>query len=183
MHLSNDRYESIKRSVVEFIKKYNITAYPLNVKVLCKKMNIPLVPYSKFSDVEREYAISQSEDGYFVHKDGVPIGIAYNDLKYGDRITTTIGHEIGHLARDHKEQSELADSEADFFAVYLLTPNPLLDKCNIESYMDIYHKFNVSKTLAINSWKRYISWKKNRKKHNFSFTDYEQELIDRIEFK
>jgi Zn-dependent peptidase ImmA (M78 family) len=146
-------------------------------------MNINLIPYSKFSDEERKFAISKSTDGYFVLKNGKPVGIAYNDLKYGDRVTTTISHELGHLALGHKQQSELADSEADFFAIYLLTPNPLLEKCNVINHMDVYSKFNVSKSLAYNSWNRYNNWIRNRIRFKKKLTDYEQELVDRINFK
>lgn len=180
MYLSFDRYESIKKSVVEFIKKYDIISYPLNLKEICDKIGAKLIPYSILCEKDREYVISKSEDGYMIKDNDEIIAIAYNDQKYGMRITTTIGHELGHFGRNHKEQSALADSEADFFAVYLLAPLPILAKEDVESYMDIYEKFNVSKELAKYSWDKYIKWKENRGKYNFGYTDYEKYLLSVI---
>jgi len=180
MYLSFDRYENIKKSVVEFIKKYNIVSYPLNLKEICNKIGAKLIPYSLLCEKDLEYVISKSEDGCMIKDNEEVIAIAYNDQKYGLRITTTIGHEIGHFGRNHKEQSALADSEADFFAVYLLAPLPILEREEVESYMDIYEKFNVSKELAKYSWDKYVKWKENRKKYNFDYTEYEKYLLSAI---
>ena len=45
---------------------------------------------------------------------------------YDRRIRFTIMHEIGHIVLDHTEHSDLAESEANFFAKYALAPPPLV---------------------------------------------------------
>ena len=42
--------------------------------------------------------------------------IYYNDKKDAGRIRFTILHEIGHFVLGHLQQSDLAESEANFFA-------------------------------------------------------------------
>ena len=42
--------------------------------------------------------------------------IFYDDSMYDRRIRFTIMHEIGHIVLDHTEHSDLAESEANFFA-------------------------------------------------------------------
>lgn len=181
MRLTDDRYERIKRKVVDFIKKNNIDTYPLDCYKICEKLNIPLVKYSSLNKDERDFVESKSGDAYIVKtNDNKPVGIVYNDDAKELRIPTNLAHELGHIGMGHKEHSMLADVEADFFGVYFLAPNPLMERYDIQSFEDVYNKFNVSMQVAINAFNRYTIWKRWRKKNNRNYEDYEQELLDFI---
>ena len=60
-----------------------------------------------------------SEDGFSLFNEGKWI-IYINDITTGyERQNNTFLHEIGHIVLNHTEDSELADSEANFFAKYI----------------------------------------------------------------
>ena len=181
MRLSNDRYEKIKRKVVGFIKECGIRSYPIDIKNICEKLGCKLLTYSMLDIEDREFVMNKSEDGYILTDEKGIVGICYNDLEYYDRITTTIAHEIGHYVLGHKEHSALAESEADFFAVYLLTPNPILYKYGVDNELDLCSRFKVSMSLGMNSWNRFVKWRNNMIRFNLSFKDYEEELYNLID--
>ena len=67
-------------------------------------------------------------------------------------------HEIGHIILDHTEESELAESEANFFAKYSIAPPPLIHAAKCEAYLDIAEVFDISIQAAYYSMIYYQKW-------------------------
>ena len=120
--LSHERYEKIKRIVVNMFVKYEVSCVPVNGFELATKMGIKIIPYSAILESKRYLLIKKSEDGFCVEKSIGEWYIYYNDEKDYGRINNTIMHEIGHIVLDHSEDSELAEKEVKFFAKYVGFP-------------------------------------------------------------
>lgn len=124
--LSDNRYEEIKKIVVDLFVSYNVSCVPVNAFELASKMGIKVVPYSAISKTKRYLLFKESEDGFCVERTSGDWFIYYNDQKDYGRINNTIFHEIGHIVLDHSEDSELAEKEVKFFAKYALVPPVLV---------------------------------------------------------
>ena len=62
---------------------------------------------------------------------------------YDRRIRFTIIHEIGHIFLGHTKHSDLAESEADFFARYSLAPPPIIHEYKPEDYYEPANIFQI----------------------------------------
>lgn len=60
----------------------------------------------------------------------------------------TIMHEDAHTILDHTEDSELAESEAKFFAKFALAPPVLIHKFGLNNAFDISNRFEISYEAA-----------------------------------
>ena len=185
MKLSDFRYEQIKATVVATYDKYDIRHIPIDCYEICLKMNIKLVEYSKLTDIGLQKAISVSEDGFCMLKDegNMPFNyeqwyIFYNDSMGKERIKFTILHEIGHIVLGHTQHSELAESEANFFAKYAISPPPLIDKIKPEDFVELADKFELSMECAFNSMRYYNNWLNYGGK---CYKDYELKLLEQFE--
>ena len=142
--ISHARYEEIKQIVVNLFVKFGVCCVPVNGFELATKMGVKIIPYSAISENKRWLLLKKSEDGFSVEKDISEWYIFYNDKKDYGRINNTIMHEIGHIALDHSEDSELAEKEVKFFAKYALVPPILVHKLKIDNPTDIADIFGVS---------------------------------------
>ena len=182
MKLSSNRYENIKHIVIRLFKKYDIRKIPIDGFEICQKMGIILIPYSSLpTEQALQVAMSISKDGFFTeivsNQTGIPISsncIFYNDRMPVERIRFTIMHEIGHFVLDHTQHSELAESEANFFARYALAPPPLVHQEPPEDFMDIADRFNLSQECAYYAMKSYMNWLRYAGRN---YADYEIELL------
>ncbi|MDO4605456.1 MAG: ImmA/IrrE family metallo-endopeptidase [Helcococcus sp.] len=173
--LSNNRYEEIKRIIVELFIKYDVKCIPISGFELASKMGIRVVPYSSCAEEKQKQLLKISEDGFFVEKADNEFYIYYNDHQNYGRINNTILHEIGHIVLDHTEESELAEAEVNFFAKYALVPPVLVHKLGLKTYYEISELFDVSLKAAIYALKYYNKWLKYGSEN---YTDYELELIN-----
>lgn len=177
MRLSDSRYEDIKQGIVEMYIDNGISTIPINVYDLCEHLGYILKPYSSLGVDKANRLIEINEDGFNRLEDGKVV-IYYNDTKLEGRVRFTIMHEIAHVIRKHKQYSELAEAEANWFAAYALCPPPIVDKLKITDYEDLISKFNITNSCAYNSMNRYISWKKR----NVLLLEYEKKLIKQFGF-
>lgn len=168
MKLTQNNYESIKLKVVSLFQKYDICQVPIDCFEICSKMNIKLVPYSSLTKPAIFKSIEISNDGFCLLKSdsiqGLEINkwhIFYNDNMIKERVRFTIMHEVGHIALDHTMHSQLAESEANFFAKYSLTPPPLVHKIQPEDYTDLIDAFEISSECAFYAMNNYINWLNN----------------------
>ena len=182
--LQDFRCEEIKELVSMVIEKYEINKIPVNVFDLANKMGIRLVKYSQLTEYEvnklESLGISRNSDGFFalVNKNGNDIPfIYYNDRKNEKRIRFTILHEIGHFVLGHLEQSDLAETEANFLAKYLIAPPVLVNKINPTDYMDIANVFNISKDCAWYAFDYYEKWLRHYIRIGSNYTDYEKTIL------
>ena len=178
------RYEEIKKTISVLIEKYDIKKIPLDVFGLAKKLKINLVKYSQLTEYEmnqlEEYGISRNSDGFFalVVKKGKSIPyIYYNDKKSVERIRFTILHEIGHYILEHKQQSCLAEAEANFFAKYLIAPPILIHRINPSDYMEIAKIFKISEECAWYAFDYYQKWLYHHINIGFNYNAYEEKIL------
>ncbi len=171
MKLSYLRYESIKRDVVNTYREYNINEIPINPFTLGKRMGIDFIKYSDMDEKDVTLIEEIQPDG-FISSDRTKI--FYNDRKHPNKIRFTILHEIGHKIRGHMEYSQLAETEANWFAAYGIAPPPLIDLFNISEYTDIADVFETTLDCAMHAMERYVSWKKSSNKD----IDYIKDLLE-----
>lgn len=177
--LTDQRYEEIKRIIVDVFKRYGISSVPIDPFDLARRMGITVIAYSSFSNSKRDLLLRNSEDGFFLQKTNGTHVIYYNDEKRRARINNTIMHEIGHIVLGHTEESNLAEAEVNFFAKYALVPPVLVEKLGLSYFDEIEDTFQVSLTAACNALSYYIKWVRYGPRE---YTDYELELIDMFGF-
>jgi Zn-dependent peptidase ImmA (M78 family) len=158
VRLSNKRYEEIKLIVVDMFKKYDISCVPICGFEIVKRMGINVLMYSALTEEQKKACYEFSEDGFSLFYNG-KWTIYINNITTGyERQNNTILHEIGHIVLNHTEDSELADSEANFFAKYALVPPILVYKFKLKTIGEIMKKFNVSKEAARYALDYYDKW-------------------------
>ena len=167
-----------------FLIWLNIKKIPVDVFDLARKLGIRLVKYSQITEEEftklEKYGLNRDSDGFFILalKDGMIVPyIYYNDKKKPGRIRFTILHEIGHYVLGHKQASDLAEAEANFFAKYLIAPPVLVDKINPSDYLDIASVFKVTNNCAWNAFDYYVKWKRHYISIGSNYTDYEEKIM------
>lgn len=185
MRLSGNRYDEIEAIVVDFFKTININKFPLDCFEICDQRGIVLIPYSELSEKEKAALNTASEDGSCVlvelQKDIFAWAIYYNDKMPKQRIRFTIMHELGHIILDHSEHSDLAESEANYFAKYALAPPPLIRQFPIEDYIELARVFDLSTKCAFWSMQKYNKWlmyhSKHQSKHEILLVSLFQPLL------
>lgn len=166
-----NRYEEIKQVVVDLFEKCDVRCTPISGHEIAHALGINVIPYSAFPPSKRSMFMELSEDGCAGYEDGV-WRIAYNDdpsRPYG-RSNFTILREIGHIVLNHTEDSELADSEADFFAKFAQCPPVLIHKLGLKTVGDIMECFEISYGAACNALTYYHTWLRY---HGSAYTEYE----------
>ena len=162
MRLLRKRYDDIEKVVLKLYTMIKITRFPISCYDICKQLGIELFPYSKLSSKKQAAALETSKDGFYmiveVQKGVIEYRIYYNDTMLRERIRFTIMHEIAHIMLDHLEHSDLAESEANYFAAYALAPPPLILAKNISDYVEIATVFDISKQCALYAMRRYTKW-------------------------
>lgn len=173
--LSHERYEEIKRIVVDIFVRYGVSCVPVNGFELATKMGIKIIPYSAIPESKRWLLFKESNDGFCIEKNPGEWFIYYNEqIDYG-RVNNTIFHEIGHIVLDHTEDSELAEKEVNFFAKYALVPPVLIHKLGLDNPADISWVSQVSYEAACYAYSYYCKWLQYGAR---DYTDYEVTLLN-----
>lgn len=126
-------------------------------------MDIAVLPYSTLGS-GKTAAETLSDTGFeMCEEDSFGLGlcqytIVYNDELSQGRVRFTILHEIGHIVLGHREQSELAEAEADFFAKYAIAPPALVHLTHPSDYFDIAATFGISLECASYAMSYYNKW-------------------------
>ena len=178
MKLSNKRYESIKKDVVDVLIRANIKVFPYDVFDLCEKLGYECIPYSSFGVDKAKKMSLINRDGFRVQLNG-QWKIFYNDSQIQKRIRFTIIHEVAHIVRDHQEACKLAETEANWFAAYALSPPIIVDMYSIKSVDELSSSFNLTTSCAQNAMHRYNCWKNIK----CELQDYEIDLIKQFNRK
>ncbi|MBQ5562683.1 MAG: ImmA/IrrE family metallo-endopeptidase [Clostridia bacterium] len=178
MRLLDKRYEEIKKIVVSLFTELNLYDVPIDCFKICERLGIRVVKYSDVNEEKRKACKEFSKDGFCmeIEENGQSVFyIFYDDSMYDRRIRFTIMHEIGHIVLDHTEHSDLAESEANFFAKYALAPPPLVHKYKPEDYCELAEIFQLSQEFAMNAMKFYHRWLRYGPRN---YLDYEIVLLD-----
>lgn len=172
--LSGNRYEEIKKAVVNTFVEYDISSIPISGFTLAAKMGIKIKPYSAYSERARHLMLKESADGFSVQLNTGEWTIFYNDCVNGLRVNNTIMHELGHIILDHTEDSELAEKEVNFFAKYALAPPVLIHKLGLNTPDEISKTFEISHEAAGYASDYYKNWRYFSKR---GYKDYELDLL------
>ena len=176
MRLDDDTYEFIKAEVIDLFVRYDVKCIPISGFELADKMGIILMPYSALPEKKLITAHKVSPDGFYMESRDGKEYIYYDDQVGYERCNMTILHEIGHAVLGHSEEtdSEVAESEAAFFAKYAAAP-PLLYKVQPNSPKEIAELFCISFEAACHAWDYYHRWLKFHIAYG-RFTTYEERL-------
>lgn len=80
MHREGIVYDEIDKTIIDIMIDYDIKEFPIDEKLVCRRLGVSLVPYSSLDDSDDSVLQKQSEDAFFVpqSKDRPPT-IYYND--------------------------------------------------------------------------------------------------------
>ena len=174
MRLSNETYEFIKGEVVALFEQYDVRCIPISGFELAYKMGTTLIPYNSLSKKRKAAAMQISTDGFYMEDCAGNDIIYYNDEVSYERMNMTVLHEIGHCVLDHKGNSKVEETEAQFFAKYAIAPPPLVNKIHPDCPEEIEIVFNLSHTAAVYAYEYYLKWLRFGEK---DFTEYERRLL------
>lgn len=173
MYLNGKRYEEIKMRVVEIFEKYDVRCIPINAFELAVKMGIKVIPYSAYSEKKQQILQRISPDGFAYCFPTGKWWIFYEDKRPYGRLHHTLMHEIGHIALDHTEHSDLAEAEAGYFAKYALAPPVFIHRLGLQTANEIQMRFEISYEAATYALKFYRKWLQYGPRY---YTDYERKL-------
>lgn len=159
--LTKRMYDTIEEKVVELYEKFHISKFPIDPFFIATQLKIKLIPYSKVNKEKRDCFYENGWLGFnFRNNKKGTIDIYYDDSDSVERQRFTVMHELGHIILDHKEDSDLAEICANYFASYALAPSPIVVKYFCYDYKSISEKFFVSHECACNILRRSSNWEK-----------------------
>lgn len=152
-------YQRIEALVVEMYRALGIRDVNFNVFNVAQQIGCRLIPFSNLQVFKREWLISEGYDAinYFDTQRGIHV-VYYDDSKSYVRQRFSIMHEVGHIILGHKQESQLARIQANYFAGYALAPNPLIHEYGIDNFVDLSNTFNISEECAMICNARYNNW-------------------------
>ncbi len=179
MRLDDATYEFIKQEVVHLFITHDVSCIPINGFELAYKMGIKLIPYSVLPAHNRNKLIEASKDSFFLEtfdQETIYFNDEMMEINYA-RVNMSLLHEIGHDVLGHtglKENEEVEETEAGFFARYAAAPPPLVHRIRPSSARDIELHFQLSREAACNAYHYYQKWL-----HYGSpdYLDYEEMLL------
>ena len=127
--ITRPRQIEIENAVVGLLKDFGITQYPMGINVIAEALGIQMVPYSSLSFAERQLAFASSDDAFTMRTNDFTSAQVLFFFFYGAyyyRSRFSCAHEVGHIYLEHTEGLLNCESEANYFAGYLLAPHPLV---------------------------------------------------------
>lgn len=176
------RYDAIHRSVLQMYEKVDARIIPLPVLDIVTGLGCSIIPYRSFGQRIHDVLMEASPDALTLQFLGsARTAILYNDRQPATRINFSLLHEIGHIELGHKEQSQLAEKEANHFAAVALCPLDLLDHYHILEPQKVTELFNISDDCARNRL-RALNNSRNVP-HSTSRILFRRAVIERFHFK
>lgn len=177
MLLESSRYEELNQEVVDLLEAYGLSRFPLDVFALAAKMGICLRSYTSIPLAKRPAFDDVSRDAFTISPGDYEVDttfICYNPDANPDRMRQSIAHEVAHIWLEHPSSEEPYETEAEYFAAYLLAPIPLLLKNKISTPFQVQEAFCTSHKAATISVKR----ANNRRRCGKPASEYEWRLIE-----
>ena len=175
MRLPNYRYEQIKKKVVALFAMISEKSVPINHFAIADELGFRVIAYGSLDDAGRAACLKRSESGFKLFLEGFDGTstwyIYYNEAKPWGHVRFTVLQELAHIILDHRQESDVAEAEANFFAKYAIAPHMLVNLIRPNDYMDILEAFELSNEGALHSWNYYCKWLRIS-----GFKDYELEL-------
>ena len=168
-------YRNIEKLAVNLYQDLKIRDTAFDVFNVAAKKGYKLLTHSSLKKKIREYLRTNGYDAvnYYDARTKRYV-IIYDDKPSLQRQRFSIMHEIGHILLGHKQESDLARIQANYFAAYALAPSPLIHLYDIEDYVELAEVFNISHECAMLCASRYNNWLQYGDK---KFLPYEEELI------
>lgn len=176
MYRTPEEYDRMDQLAISLYVDYDLNEFPIDEKVLCRKMGINLVPYSAHGIENRKILSKRSKEGFLNYGvTDIRPTIFYNDCDnsvYGN-CRQTIFHELKHFLEEDKDEEE--DDLAEHFGRYLACPTAYLIWKKITNVNEIISTFDVSASIA----KNVSSSVENRiNRYGYRIFDYEKPLIN-----
>lgn len=176
LFIPSREYERIESLVVDLYEEVGVTEVPIDAFAIARKKNYLLNPFTQLKNMAIRRVYGLSADGFSLYDPKKQcFVIFYDNLQCKERQRFTIMHEIGHILLGHKDESDLANQMANYFAGYSLAPYPIMDLYRIEDCIQLAKFFGVSRDCAQLCAKRYERWKLRR-----ANPSYEQKLLSII---
>lgn len=166
--------------MVELLEDFDIVQFPMSIARMAEALGVKLVPYSSLPDEEKKLAFAASGDAFHVRtRDFTDTCVVFDDTHgpYFNRSRFSGGHEIGHIALGHREDTPDREREADYFSGYLFAPHPLVLKC--KPNFSLGEVFGVSDDCASFAYDQAQA----RRRENVSWRPHEQWLLENAVWK
>ena len=164
MRLSDARYEQIKEAIMALFERYDVDCLPVDPWKLAHAMSLKLIAFSALTEEQLGAALQLSNGRLkfrLVCVEGIsPQCILYDNQNPIGRQRFTILREIAHIALGHKQESELTDAEAGFFAKFAIAPPTLVHLLRSTDCQDIATAFGLSSECASNTIAYYKKWRR-----------------------
>ena len=162
-------YPELKRSVVETFSKLGYIRLPVNPSELFETFGIQCIAFQSAYDSSTIDGLS----GLLLCPSGLSFTISNNgnDCQYvacnlqesSGRVRFTKLHEMGHTVRNHLQDSETAEIEANFWAKYAIAPPVLVEELGVTTQEEVVKYFGTSMECASNILKYHDNWRRYRK--------------------
>ena len=156
--LISREYQRIEQKVVELYRKLNIRSFPIKPHEIAEKLGYSLIPYSRLTKKKRD-TLRTIGAGISVRDKNGKYRIFYEDIDTYERQRFTIMHEIGHIQLGHREDSELAEKCANYYAPYALAPSPIIGLYKCEDFMEVAIRFGMSQEGGMYAFERFSRWR------------------------
>ena len=158
-------YDQIENDVVNLYLELELTV-PIDPKEIATRLGYVVRKMSDIKEIDRQKMLrfdkeGNRRDGYSYYDPFISTFVIWvNDLDTlsFEHDDFTIMHEIGHIRLGHKEESDLANRIANYYAAYALVPSPLYALLRCKNATDIINTFGVSDKCAENCYPRCINW-------------------------
>lgn len=177
MYWEGNDYDKMAQLVIDVYKDYQITAFPVDEKEICRKLGLKLIPYSAYSEEDQRLLMKRSPDAFYSPPTlQTPPTIFYNDhISSIGRQRYSIFHEVKHYVNNDSDDDLYSDNMADYFSRYFMCPIPYLIVMGINDELTLISDHNVSEAAAKNT----ISNVRNRRAaYGNTIFEYEKPLIE-----
>lgn len=167
--------------ICELYEEYGVDEFGFDLEVLCRKMNVNLIPYSLY-DSDKSILLSVSEDAFCCYN--VRSGkyeIFYNDeIRPKGRIKFSIPHELGHVVMNHPirlRRDPYCETEANLFGNELYVPQAFIIYYGFKTKSDLMANFQITESYA----KVLLDKVEKRKRYKPELSKNEKRLIEIFE--
>ena len=171
MHLCETRYEEIKEAVAGLFRYCGVRSFPIVPEDIATTLGYEVIMYSQLDPASRMQVQAVYGDAFKFDlvngSRGTVHRIYVNDSRPQGRQRFSLLHEIGHIVLGHRQPSDVAEAEADFFAKFAIAPPSLVEIAHPADYLELAHLFDLSIECGSNSWNYYRKWARAKRENPY----------------
>nr|WP_258185445.1 ImmA/IrrE family metallo-endopeptidase [Bifidobacterium sp. UTCIF-39] len=166
--LDDQMYCELKQNVVKAYRQLGFIRIPVDPLELLASDGIQAIPYSiglNIWNLNDLMTLSACPSGMSIALEGRKNTTKlafYNDYESQGRIRFTVAHEAAHCFLGHKEDSELAERQANLWARYAIAPPALIYCKGLRSAAEVADQFGLSNECAGYAFNAYMKWQNHR---------------------